>query len=43
MLRTIVTGGAALVVGALLRGGVTLAAVGLRSFGVGGTPTSASV
>ncbi len=39
MLRTIVTGVAALVVGTLLGVGVTLAAVGLLSFAVGGTLT----
>jgi hypothetical protein len=39
MLRTIVTGVAALVVGALVGVGVTLATVGLLSFAVGGTLT----
>jgi uncharacterized membrane protein YqgA involved in biofilm formation len=39
MLRTILTGVAALVVGALLGVGVTLASVGLLSFAVGGTLT----
>jgi hypothetical protein len=39
MLRTIITGLAALVVGALLGVGVTLASVGLLSFAVGGTLT----
>jgi hypothetical protein len=39
MLRTIITGIAALVVGALLGVGVTLASVGLLSFAVGGTLT----
>ena len=37
MLRTVITGLAALIVGTLLGVGVTLAAVGLLSFAVGGT------
>ena len=39
MLRTIVTGSIALVVGGLLGVGIALAAVGLLSFAVGGTLT----